>query len=123
MLKSKNLVSSLLKNSKFSFHETFFSKDLKTYKKAVPTPIEFKNTDFKFGEAISDHMGEILYNQEDGWAAPQIRPLFYLNLHPFNSSLHYAFSCFEGMKAYRDENDNIYLFRPMENMHRFLKSC
>lgn len=47
--------------------------------------------DFKFGEVVSDHMCEILYNDEDGWSSPVIKPFFYLNLHPFNSTLHYAF--------------------------------
>lgn len=27
------------------------------------------------------------------------------------------------MKAFKDEKGDVYLFRPMENMNRFLKSC
>ncbi|KAJ4293884.1 branched-chain-amino-acid transaminase bat2 [Collariella sp. IMI 366227] len=35
---------------------------------------------------------------------------------------HYAFECFEGMKAYKDKAGQIRLFRPDKNMERFNKS-
>jgi branched-chain amino acid aminotransferase len=40
-------------------------------------------------------------------------------MHPFVSSLHYAVQCYEGMKAYKDQNGKIRLFRPECNMYRF----
>jgi len=36
---------------------------------------------------------------------------------------HYGQAIFEGMKAYKDENDDVWLFRPDENFHRFNKSA
>lgn len=40
-------------------------------------------------------------------------------MHRFNSTLHYAIQCYEGMKAYKNSNDEIRLFRPECNMYRF----
>jgi len=37
--------------------------------------------------------------------------------------LHYAIECFEGMKAYKDKKGQVRLFRPMENMNRFINSA
>ena len=44
-------------------------------------------------------------------------------LHPFNSSLHYAVQCYEGLKAYKNETGAIRLFRPECNMMRFKESA
>lgn len=43
-------------------------------------------------------------------------------IHPFNSTLHYGVQCFEGMKAYKDDNGKIRLFRPECNMLRLKRS-
>ncbi|HBK83775.1 MAG TPA: branched chain amino acid aminotransferase, partial [Flavobacterium sp.] len=36
---------------------------------------------------------------------------------------HYGQAIFEGMKAYKDDNDDIWLFRPDQNFSRFNKSA
>ena len=36
--------------------------------------------------------------------------------------VHYGQACFEGMKAYKDKDDNIFLFRPEKNFARINKS-
>ena len=41
-----------------------------------------------------------------------------LAVDPSSSVLHYAQAVFEGMKAYRDENGKVTLFRPEMNMKR-----
>jgi branched-subunit amino acid aminotransferase/4-amino-4-deoxychorismate lyase len=51
-------------------------------------------------------------NINSGWEKPKIVPFAPLKIHPFNSSLHYAVQCFEGMKAYKDKQGKIRLFRP-----------
>ena len=56
------------------------------------------------------------------WDKPKIKPFQNLLLHPFNSSLHYAVQCYEGLKAYRNDNGTIRLFRPECNMMRFKES-
>ena len=72
----------------------------------------------KFGQLMSDHMLTVDWSHDKGWAAPAIIPYQPLQLDPAASSLHYALQCFEGMKAYIDDNDNIRMFRPDRNMQR-----
>jgi branched-chain amino acid aminotransferase len=57
-----------------------------------------------------------------GWLPPRITPYQNLSLDPASCVFHYAFECFEGMKAYKDKNGKIRLFRPDKNMERFNKS-
>ena len=42
------------------------------------------------------------FDKRRGWGNPQIVPFERIAIHPFNSSLHYAVECFEGMKAYKN---------------------
>lgn len=46
-----------------------------------------------------------------------------LSLEPSSTVLHYAQTLFEGMKAYRDENGKVTLFRPDMNMKRMKTSA
>ena len=46
-----------------------------------------------------------------------------LALEPSSTVLHYAQTLFEGMKAYRDENGKVTLFRPDMNMRRMNTSA
>lgn len=65
----------------------------------------------------------IEWTKTDGWLAPQIIPYQNLSLDPATCVFHYAFECFEGMKAYRDAQGRIRLFRPDKNMARFNRSA
>jgi len=85
----------------------------------TPLPKE----ELAFGATFSDHMLEIDWCSEAGWANPVIKPYGNLNLSPAASSLHYALQGFEGMKAYIDSEDNIRLFRPMMNMDRLNRTA
>lgn len=75
-----------------------------------------------FGKNFTDHMLSIEWTAEDGWGTPQIIPYQTLNLDPATCVFHYAFECFEGMKAYKDDKGKIRLFRPDKNMERLNKS-
>ncbi|EEQ83536.2 branched-chain amino acid aminotransferase [Blastomyces dermatitidis ER-3] len=75
-----------------------------------------------FGNTFTDHMLTINWNTKDGWLAPKIIPFQNLSLNPATCVFHYAFECFEGMKAYKDKNGGIRLFRPDKNMSRLNKS-
>ena len=44
-------------------------------------------------------------------------------MDPSAKVFHYGQAIFEGMKAYKDENDSVWLFRPEENFIRFNKSA
>ncbi|KAF2761792.1 branched-chain-amino-acid aminotransferase [Pseudovirgaria hyperparasitica] len=75
-----------------------------------------------FGRNFTDHMLSVEWTASEGWLAPRITPYQNLSLDPATCVFHYAFECFEGMKAYKDTTGNIRLFRPDKNMERFNKS-
>lgn len=73
--------------------------------------------DLKFGSVFSDHM--LVCDYKDGkWHAPKIMPYAPLTLDPSAKIFHYGQSIFEGMKAYKDDADNVWLFRPEDNCKR-----
>ena len=75
-----------------------------------------------FGKIFSDHM--LVMDYKDGeWQEPEIVPYESISLHPATSALHYGQSIFEGMKAYRQKNGDVALFRPEMNARRFMESC
>lgn len=82
--------------------------------------IDFKN--LSFGETFSDHMFICEYINGE-WIDPKITPYKPILLDPSVSALHYGQSVFEGMKAYKDNNGKVWLFRPKENWERLNKSC
>ena len=76
-----------------------------------------------FGKIFTNHLLEIDWNFKSGWNNPKIKPYQKIKFNPASSVFHYGFSAFEGMKAYRDDNNSIRLFRPDENMKRFQRSA
>jgi len=92
-------------------------------KSATPKKKYDDKTKLVFGKDFTDHMLEIEWDQQKGWAAPKITKYHDLVISPAASSLHYALQCFEGMKAYKDQKGQIRLFRPMENMKRLNRSA
>ncbi|GBC10406.1 hypothetical protein RclHR1_09600001 [Rhizophagus clarus] len=79
--------------------------------------------DLVFGRTFTDHMLEIEWNADQGWSDPIIKPYGKISLEPSAMVFHYSFECFEGLKAYKDKDGNIRLFRPDMNMKRFKKSA
>ncbi|GME31163.1 Aminotransferase class IV [Neofusicoccum parvum] len=75
-----------------------------------------------FGRTFTDHMLSIEWTASEGWLNPRITPYQNLSLDPATCVFHYAFECFEGMKAYKDKEGKIRLFRPEKNMARLNKS-
>jgi branched-chain amino acid aminotransferase len=53
------------------------------------------------------------------WRNIEIKPYQPLLLEPSTSALHYGQSIFEGMKAFRTEKGDAFIFRPYENLKRF----
>ena len=82
--------------------------------------IDFDN--LKFGRVFSDHMFSMEYT--DGkWKQPEIIPYGPLELSPASSVIHYSQTIFEGMKAYKNEEGRISLFRPDMNISRMNRSA
>ena len=77
--------------------------------------VDFEN--LIFGKTFTDHM--FLCHFRDGkWQTPEIKPYQALTLDPSASVLHYGQAVFEGMKAFKDDNKKVLLFRPEENFKR-----
>ena len=79
--------------------------------------------DIPFGVIMTDHMFLMNYDQEHGWHDGRIVPYAPFQIDPACMVLHYAQEIFEGMKAYRDAEGKIRLFRPEENFKRMNNSC
>ncbi|WP_371807204.1 branched-chain amino acid aminotransferase [Halalkalibacter krulwichiae] len=87
-----------------------------TYTKSLkPKPIA---DNIAFGKHFSDHMAVIDYSEEKGWYDPRIVPYEPITLDPAAMIFHYGQTVFEGLKAYRTEDDRILLFRPEKNFRR-----
>jgi branched-chain amino acid aminotransferase len=79
-------------------------------------------SDLHFGKIFADHMFQMDY--EDGqWQNAKIVPYEKLQMSPSLAVIHYGQSIFEGMKAYKNEKGEIFLFRPLENFERFNRSA
>ena len=81
--------------------------------------VDFDN--LVFGSVFSDHMFECDF-KDGAWQNPTIRPYGPLSMYPSAKVFHYGQAVFEGMKAYKDEAGEVYLFRPDENLRRINKS-
>ena len=71
-----------------------------------------------FGKYYTDHMLEADYENGE-WKNVEIKPYQPLLLEPSTAALHYGQAIFEGIKAYKDENGNAFIFRPFDNFQRF----
>ena len=76
-----------------------------------------------FGKHFSDHMFIMDYNEEQGWHDGRIVPFGPMPIHPASTVLHYGAEIFEGMKAYRTVDNEICLFRPLDNIRRLNDSA
>lgn len=63
------------------------------------------------------------WNSTTGWEAPRLEPYGPLTLMPTASVLHYATTCFEGLKLYRGYDSRLRLFRSDRNCRRMLGSA
>lgn len=97
------------------------SSKLKITKTTTPKELTPPN-ELVFGQKFTDHMLSCEWTAKDGWLEPKITPYQNLSLDPASCVLHYAFECFEGMKAYKNKDGELRLFRPDKNMARFNKS-
>jgi len=77
----------------------------------------------KFGDYPTDHIAVIHWNEERGWHNAEICGRRPFALDPAAGVLHYAQEIFEGMKAYKNERGEVFLFRPQQNARRFNRSA
>lgn len=82
--------------------------------------VDFDN--LSFGTVFTDHM--FVCDYENGaWGSPEIVPYGPFPMAPSASVLHYGQAVFEGMKAYKDNSGDAWLFRPDQNIQRMNKSA
>ncbi|MDC1262122.1 branched-chain amino acid aminotransferase [Polaribacter sp.] len=82
--------------------------------------VDFDN--LPFGSVFSDHMLTCDF-VNGAWQTPVIKAYSPISLDPSSKIFHYGQSIFEGMKAYKDADENTLLFRPLENFKRLNKSA
>jgi len=83
---------------------------------------ELDLANMEFGKLFADHMLAIEFIGGE-WQQPRIVPYGPLAVSPANSALHYGQAIFEGMKAYRQADGGVGLFRPLDNWRRFNASA
>jgi len=78
--------------------------------------------DMPFGFLPTEKM--FIAEYVDGeWGGGELVPLSEISLHPAACVMHYGQALFEGMKARRTDDDEIVLFRPLENGKRLADGC
>jgi branched-chain amino acid aminotransferase len=74
-----------------------------------------------FGTVFMPEMA-ITWFDGNGWSTPQMVASDSIPMHPGAHVLHYASTCFEGLKAFRHDDDSIHIFRMDKNIARFQHS-
>jgi branched-chain amino acid aminotransferase len=71
-----------------------------------------------FGHFFTDHMLEADFEGGE-WKNIEIKPYQPFLLSPSAAVFHYGQAIFEGIKAYKDQNGEAFIFRPHDNFKRF----
>ena len=91
-------------------------------KSTNPRISTFDPNNFAFGNTFIDHM--IICEYENGkWGDVKLIPYGPIGFTPAMMGVNYGQACFEGMKAYKDNDGQVFLFRPEKNFQRINKSA
>jgi len=88
-------------------------------KESKISAVDFDN--LSFGTVFTDHMFICDY-KNGAWQTPEILPYGPMQMDPSAKVFHYGQAVFEGMKAYKDDEGKIWMFRPDENFKRINRS-
>jgi branched-chain amino acid aminotransferase len=88
-----------------------------------PKPGIVDESQLVFGKHFTDRMLLMEYTTGRGWHSARIKPHAPFVLDPAAMVFHYAQEIFEGLKAFRREDDSVALFRPADNVARFNRSA
>lgn len=92
--------------------------DIKIQRTETPKAKPAPGQKLGFGKIFTDHMFIMNYTEGQGWHDPRIVPFQNLSLSPAAMVYHYGQEMFEGLKAYKNPDGNVYLFRPDMNAKR-----
>ena len=104
------------------YYGTFRHSDLVTTMASSLKEKPVLDNTIPFGKFTTDHMLVVKWKKEEGWLAPEIKPVQNFELDPSCAVFQYGNCCFEGMKAYRSTKDDVLLFRPDMNAARLNRS-
>ncbi|HIP83841.1 MAG TPA: branched-chain amino acid aminotransferase, partial [Desulfocapsa sulfexigens] len=76
-----------------------------------------------FGNFFTDHMFLMKWNRENGWHDAKICPYENFSMDPAAMVFHYGQAIFEGLKAYKGKDGQIFMFRPEDNLERMNSSA
>ncbi|MDZ7604938.1 MAG: branched-chain amino acid aminotransferase [Cyclobacteriaceae bacterium] len=92
-----------------------FNLSISKVKTSRVSQVDFSKVNF--GKEYADHM--FVADFRDGnWQQFSIEPYAPLTFLPGLAILHYGQSVFEGLKAYKDQNNDVLVFRPEMNFNR-----
>jgi branched-chain amino acid aminotransferase len=89
-------------------------------KESKISKIDFEN--LTFGKTFTDHMLECTWS-DGSWKTAEIKPYGPIQIEPSSKVFHYGQAIFEGMKAFKDPDGEVFLFRPEDNWIRFNESA
>ncbi len=96
--------------------------DIKIEKIKESRVSEYDVNNVPFGKCFSDHM--FIAEYADGqWQKSYIQPYQDMPMSYAMSALHYGQAIFEGMKAYKNDANEVSIFRPLDNFARMNKSA
>jgi len=76
-----------------------------------------------FGKVFTDHMVTAEYSVDQGWHDARLTGYAPISIDPASVVLHYGQTVFEGLKAYRQPDGGVALFRAERNAARMANSC
>ncbi|WP_434626022.1 branched-chain amino acid aminotransferase [Azospirillum sp. B2RO_4] len=79
--------------------------------------------DLGFGTFVTDHMFVCDYREGEGWVDHRVVPYGSFTLDPAALVLHYGQALFEGIKAFRQPDGGVAVFRPDRNAKRLNASA
>ena len=92
--------------------------DIKITKTTEPKAKPAAGQKLGFGKIFTDHMFIMNYTEGKGWHDARIEPFHNLSLSPAAMVYHYGQEMFEGLKAYKNDKGEVFLFRPDMNAKR-----
>lgn len=76
----------------------------------------------QFGTHFAPQLSSAYY-QDEQWSSATLEAVDALQMHPASHVLHYASTCFEGLKAYRRKDGTVHIFRLEKHIARLLNSA
>lgn len=99
---------------------TFHAKDLEVHPVDIKKIKPAKPGQFKFGAQYTDHMLEIDWSAQDGWAKPKIVPHGPIKIETSATALHYGISVNEGVSVLKNKDSGkLQAFRCDDHLSSF----